>query len=113
MSAQDDTLADQLAPYREAPGIIAALLISRDGFVVARDCDEGFNAEAVAAQVGGVIDIGARLAAELGQPAARYISLEFDDVNVVLAPFGDELMLALAGDPSTLSCEYRLKTTGA
>jgi predicted regulator of Ras-like GTPase activity (Roadblock/LC7/MglB family) len=108
MTEQADILAAQLAPYRQTPGIVAALLVSRDGFVVAADADEGFKADAVAAQVAGVIDIGARLAAELGQPGAHYISLEFDSLNVVLAPFDGELMLVLAGLPDALACEYRL-----
>lgn len=113
MTEQADTLAAQLAPYRENPGIVAALLISRDGFVVAADAAPDFKADAVAAQVAGVIDIGARLAAELRQPGVRYISLEFDDLNVVLAPFDGELMLVLAGLPSALVCEYRLIDHGA
>ena len=54
-----------------------------------------------------------QLAAELGQPEARYISVDFDGLNVVLAPFGDELMLVLAGLPSALVCEYRLIKPGA
>ena len=108
MTDPADTLAAQLAPYRETPGIAAALLISRDGFVVAADAEPDFKSEAVAAQVAGVIDIGARLAAELGQPEARYISAEFDGLNVVLAPFDAELMLVLAGLPDALICECRL-----
>ena len=108
MTDQADTLATQLAPYRETPGIIAALLISHDGFVVASDADPGLDVDAIAAQAAGVIDIGARLASELGQPEAKYISIDFDDLNVVLAPFGSELMLVLAGLPSALTCEYRL-----
>lgn len=107
-----DRLAAQLAPYRATPGVIAALLISRDGFVVAADAAPGFNADAVAAQAGGVIDTAARLAAELGQSAAHYIAIELDDLTMLLAPFGEELMLALVGTPDTLSCEYRLKSTG-
>jgi predicted regulator of Ras-like GTPase activity (Roadblock/LC7/MglB family) len=113
MTDQADILAAQLAPYRETPGVVAALLVSRDGFVVAADADAGFNADAVAAQVAGVIDIGARLAVELGQLEARYISVDFDGLNLVLAPFGDELMLVLAGLPSALLCEYRLIRQGA
>ena len=65
MTEQADSLAAKLAPYRENPGIVAALLISRDGFLVAADRDESFAAEAVAAQVAGAIDVGARLAGEL------------------------------------------------
>ena len=113
MSDQADSLASRLAPYRETPGIVAALLISHDGFVVAADAEPDFATEAVAAQVAGAIDLGARLAGELGQPEAKYISLEFDTLNVVLAPFGDELLLALVGEPSALTCECRLNTTGA
>ena len=113
MTDQADNLAAQLSPYRETPGIVAALLISRDGFIVAADADPGLNADAVAAQAAGVIDIGARLAAELSQPEAKYISVEFDQFNIVLAPFGSELMLVLVGLPSALTCEYRLTKPGA
>jgi predicted regulator of Ras-like GTPase activity (Roadblock/LC7/MglB family) len=108
MTEKADILAAHLAPYRETPGIVAALLVSRDGFVVAADAEEGFRADAVAAQVAGVMDIGARLSAELGQGGARYVSLELDSLNVVLAPFDGELMLVLAGLPDVLVCEYRL-----
>ncbi len=113
MTDQADILAAQLAPYRETPGIAAALLISRDGFVVAADTNPDFKTDAVAAQVAGVIDIGARLATELGQPEAKYISVHFNDLNLVLAPFGSELMLVLVGLPSALTCEYRLCRPGA
>ena len=113
MTDQADMLAAQLAPYRDTPVIVAALLISRDGFVVAADTDPGFKADAVAAQVAGVIDVGARLAAEVGQQEASYISIDFADLNVVLAPFGSELMLVLAGAPSALICEFRLNKPGA
>lgn len=113
MNEKSDALAAKLAPYRAEPGVVAALLISRDGFVVASDADEDFNVEAVAAQVGGIIDIGARLATELGQQTTRYLTIELDSLNVVLAPFGDELMLVLAGDPATLRCEYRLVRAGS
>ena len=58
MTDQADILAAQLAPYRRTPGILAALLVSHDGFVVAADADPEFKIDAVAAQVAGVIDIG-------------------------------------------------------
>jgi predicted regulator of Ras-like GTPase activity (Roadblock/LC7/MglB family) len=112
MSGPADALAARLAPYRVNPGIVAALLISHDGFVVAADADADVAVDAVAAQVAGVIDIGARLATELGQREAKFISVEFDGLNVVLAPFGEELMLILVGRPDTLICDYRLDDGG-
>lgn len=113
MTEQADNLAAQLAPYREIPGILAALLVSRDGFVVATDAEPDLDVVAIAAQAAGVIDVGARLAAELRQPEAKFISVDFDELTVVLAPFGSELMLALVGLPSALTCEYRLIKPGA
>jgi predicted regulator of Ras-like GTPase activity (Roadblock/LC7/MglB family) len=113
MTDRADSLAAQLAPYRETPGIVAAMLISRDGFVVAADADPDFKTDAVAAQVAGVIDISARLAGEVGRSAAKYIAVDFDDLNLVLAPFGSELMLVLAGAPSALICDFRLTRPGA
>ena len=113
MSDPADALAAKLAPYRAHPGIVAALLISGDGFVIAADADEGFAAEAVAAQAAGVIGICSRLAAELGQSEARLISLELEGLNIVLAPFGDELMLALVGRPDVLTCDHRLASGGS
>jgi predicted regulator of Ras-like GTPase activity (Roadblock/LC7/MglB family) len=105
---QADTLAGRLTPYRQVPGMIAALLISRDGFVVAADAEPGFDVDAFAAQAGGMIDGVAHLAGELGEHAAKYISVEFEELTMVLAPFGDELLLALVGRPSALICQYRL-----
>ncbi len=113
MNDHADSLVARLSPYRETPGIVAALLISRDGFVVAADADPGFAVDAVAAHVAGAIDMGRRLAAELGQGEAKYITLEFDELNIVLAPFGDEIMLTLVGTPDALTCEYRLNSAGA
>ena len=111
-AASSVALAARLAPYRAHAGIVAALLISRDGFVVAADADAGIAVDAVAAQTAAVIDGSARLAAELGAREARYISVELDGLNVVLAPFGDELTLALVGHPDTLTCDYRLAGGG-
>lgn len=108
MTDQADTLASRLAPYRKTPGMIAALLISRDGFVVAADAEPDFDADAFAAHVSSVIDCNARLAGELGERSAKYIAAEFEEVTMVLAPFGTDLVLALLGKPSALVGQYRL-----
>ena len=108
----DDTLVSKLEPYRQRPGVLAALLVSRDGFLVAASADEGLDAEAVAAQVAGVIDIGVRLAEELEQAETRYIGIELSAVNVVLAPFEGELLLVLVGTPEAIALQYTLRHGG-
>lgn len=113
MTAQDDTLAAQLAPYRATPGIVAALLVSSDGFVVASDVDAGIDPVAIAAQVAGVINLGAVFASELGQPKLNLLALDFDTLNAVIAPFDSELMLVLVGKPEALTFDLRLNKPGA
>ncbi|MEZ5126030.1 MAG: roadblock/LC7 domain-containing protein [Thermoleophilia bacterium] len=107
---QDNKLATRLAPYRQVPGMAAALLISRDGFVIAADTEAGFNADAFAAQAGAVIDNSAHLAEELEETGAKYIAMEFGTYTLVLAPFNEELFLALVGRSQALSFQYRLNT---
>lgn len=109
MNDNVDALLAQLTPYRERPGIAAALLISRDGFLVAATADDSINAEAVAAQLGATIDIGARLAGELAQGATKYITFELTGLNVVLSPFSDGLLLALVGTPEAITLTYGLR----
>ena len=108
MTDQADTLVGRLAPYRQTPGISAAILISRDGFVVAADAEPGFDRDAFAVQASSVIESTARLAGELDEHAAKYIAVEFEKATMVLAPFGEDLVLALVGAPSALACEYKL-----
>jgi len=108
MNQQDDALVGKLLPYREQPGIQAALLISRDGFLVASAADPAINGETLAAHLGAVVDIGATLSEELDQRETKYISFELSDLNIVLAPFSDELLLALVGTPSAIDLQYRL-----
>ena len=104
-----DALGTKLAPYRERPGVKAALLISHDGFLVASSADPDINAEAIAAHVGGTIDIATRLADELGQRETHLITVGLDDLNIVLAPFSDELLLCLIGTSEAIKIEYRLR----
>jgi predicted regulator of Ras-like GTPase activity (Roadblock/LC7/MglB family) len=110
MTDQADTLARTLASYRETPGMVAALLVSHDGLVIAADAAPDFDIDAFAAQAGGMISYVAGLGGELGEHTTKYIAVEFETVTMVLAPFGEELLLALLGHPTALVCQYRINT---
>ena len=114
MSEQSDALLEKLAPYRATPGILAAMLVQRDGFVVAADADEGSSVDAVAAQVAGVIDVGARLATELGQaddplPDRRARGAQRGAGPVRRRADARPRRRAVG----TLTCEYRIAARGA
>lgn len=104
-----DVLVEELARYRRDPGIRAALFVSSDGFLIAGAADESVDTEAVAAQIAGVLQCGRRLATELHQQAARYLTFEFDDLNVLVAPFDEDVLLVLIGRPGTLDLSYSVR----
>ena len=80
---------------------------------MASSTDAEIDAEAIAAHLGGAIDIAARLADELAQRATRLITVELDDLNIVLAPFSDELLLCLIGTADAIKFDYRLRSARA
>lgn len=104
-----DALLEELSRYRRDPGIRAALFVSGEGFLIAGSADESIDTEAVAAQIAGVLLCGRRLAAELGQTATRYLTFELDDLNILVAPFDQNMLLVLIGRPGTLELSYTVR----
>jgi predicted regulator of Ras-like GTPase activity (Roadblock/LC7/MglB family) len=104
-----DVLRDELARYRRDPGIRAALFVSGDGFLVAAAAEPDIDAEAVAAQIACVLQAGRSLAAELRQQATRYLTFELDELNILVAPFDNDLLLVLIGRPGTLDLSYTVR----
>jgi predicted regulator of Ras-like GTPase activity (Roadblock/LC7/MglB family) len=104
-----DALLEELARYRRDPGIRAALFVSGDGFLIAGSADGSIDTEAVAAQIAGVLLCGRRLAAELDQEATRYLTFELDDLNILVAPFDQDMLLVLIGRPETLELTYTVR----
>jgi predicted regulator of Ras-like GTPase activity (Roadblock/LC7/MglB family) len=104
-----DVLRDELARYRHDPGIKAALFVSGEGLLITSVADDDVDVEAVAAQLAGVVLAGTRLATELGQSEARFVTLELDRLNVVVAPFDDDVLLVLIGGPDALDLDYSVR----
>lgn len=104
-----DVLRDELARYRRDPGMRAALFVSGDGFLVAASAEPDIDTDAVAAQIASVLQAGRSLAAELVQQAARYVTFELDELNILVAPFDDNLLLVLIGRPGTLDLAYTVR----
>ena len=104
-----DLLRDELARYRHHPGIKAALFVSGEGLLITSVADDDVDVEAVAAQLAGVVLAARRLAEELSQTGARYVALELDSLNVVVAPFEDDVLLVLVGRPDALDLDYSVR----
>jgi hypothetical protein len=56
-----------------------------------------------------VLQAGKRLAAELAQQAAHYLTFELDALNILVAPFEHDLLLVLIGVPGTLDLAYTVR----
>ena len=98
-----DTLAAELERYRADRRISAALLVSEDGFLVAASAAPGVDIEALAAQIAPVVISVRRLSGEIEGGATRLISIELAHSTVLMAPFENEVLLALVGEPGALT----------
>lgn len=100
-----DTLAAELDRYRADRRISAALLVSKDGFLVASSAAPDVDIDALAAQIAPVVISVRRLAEEIGGGETRLINIELAGSTVLMAPFENEVLLALVGEPGALSLD--------
>ncbi len=95
----DDSMQDLIAEYTEMPGVVAALLISNQGLVVAAVEKESVEPETIAALVVDTLAAARRFgsAADIGE--LDTLSMEFERAGIFLAPFEDDVILALVKRP--------------
>ncbi|MGQ0702506.1 MAG: roadblock/LC7 domain-containing protein [Gemmatimonadales bacterium] len=87
-------LSELLEPAARAPGVIGALVVSReDGLVVAGRLQPNINGKAVAALAASLARRSATLAAVLGEPEPPILELEGTEGSVLAAPGRAGLLL--------------------
>ena len=87
-------LTELLEPALRAPGVLGALVVSReDGLVVAGTLEPHVNGKAVAALAASLARRGASLAEALGEPEPRLLELEGTEGSVLAAPGRPGLLL--------------------
>ena len=94
--SREERLADALnALMQDSQEILAAALVSLDGFTMASALPEGMQEDRVGAMSAAILGLGERAAAELGRGKLSQVFIEGD---------GGYVMLIAAGQRAVLTC---------
>jgi len=97
-----DPLKQALAEYLAIPGIKAALLVSDQGLLVSSMAREGVDTASVAALAVDTVANAQRFGQQVGAGMLDTMSIEFQRLTVVFAPFTPDVMLALLASPGSV-----------
>jgi hypothetical protein len=91
-------LKDVLLDLAKVEGVLAALVVGRDGFVVeGMSSEESVDLEAVGAIVASNIAAADSMGREMARGTLRSMLLEYDDGPVCVGPAGPDAVLVVVG----------------
>ena len=99
---QDDPLKEALAEYLSIPGMQAALLVSDQGLLISRAARDGVDTASIAALAIDTVSTVQQFGIQVEAGYLDAMRIEFDKLTVVLAPFAQDVMLALVADAGSL-----------
>ena len=97
-----DPLKQALGGYLAIPGIRAALLVSDQGLVVSSMAKEGVDIASIAALAVDTVRSAQRFGQQVRAGSLDTMSIEFEGLTVVFAPFTPDVMLALLAAPGSV-----------
>jgi predicted regulator of Ras-like GTPase activity (Roadblock/LC7/MglB family) len=97
-----DPLKQALGDYLAIPGIKAALLVSDQGLLVSSMSREGVDIASIAALAVDTVASAQRFGQQVKAGALDTMSIEFEGLTVVFAPFTPDVMLALLAAPGSV-----------
>jgi predicted regulator of Ras-like GTPase activity (Roadblock/LC7/MglB family) len=101
-SSGPDPLKQALGGYLAIPGIKAALLVSDQGLVVSSMAREGVDTASIAALAVDTVRSAQRFGQQVKAGTLDTMSIEFEGLTVVFAPFTPDVMLALLAAPGSV-----------
>ncbi len=100
--AGTDPLKQALGGYLAIPGIEAALLVSDQGLIVSSMAREGVDVASIAALAIDTVASAQRFGQQVKAGSLDTMSIEFEGLTVVFAPFTPDVMLALLAAPGSV-----------
>ncbi len=98
-----DPLRDVLAEYLAIPGMRAAILVSDEGLTISSAVAEDVDVSGVAALVIDTVATVQRFGLQVAAGFLDTMSIDFEQLSVVLAPFTPDVMLALVASRGALA----------
>ncbi len=102
-----DPLKEALAEYLTIPGMQAALLVSDQGLLISRAALDGVDTASIAALAIDTVATVQRFGLQVQAGYLDTMRIEFDKLTVVLAPFAQDVMLALVAKAGSLGSHVR------
>ncbi len=103
-------LKDVLVDLAKVEGVLAALVVGRDGFVVeGMTTEESVDLEAVGAIVASNIAAADSMGREMARGTLRNMLLEYDDGPVAVGPAGPDAVLVVVGSKQANLGRIRLE----
>jgi predicted regulator of Ras-like GTPase activity (Roadblock/LC7/MglB family) len=98
-----DPLKQALGEYLRIPGMRAAMLVSDQGLTISSVTRDEVDAASIAALVLDTVATAQRFGLQVQAGFLDTLSIEFEKMTVILAPFTPDVMLALIADPGSAS----------
>jgi predicted regulator of Ras-like GTPase activity (Roadblock/LC7/MglB family) len=99
----DDPIYELISSYLDVPGILAAVLVSDQGMVINAAQHGGVDTEMISALVVDTVMSAQRFGEQAGMGRLDTLSVEFEGLSFLLAPFERDIMLALVATPGTFA----------
>ena len=97
-----DPLKGILEEYLAIPGMKAAILVSDQGLMISSATAPGVDAPSIAALVIETVATAQRFGSQVDAGFLDTMSIDFEKLTVVVAPFTPDVMLALVAAPGCL-----------
>lgn len=98
-----DPIKDLLCSYLDIPGMLAAILVSDQGLMVNCALAHQVETETISALVVDTITSAQRFGRECGVGRLDTLAVDFESMSLLLAPFEQDVMLALVALPGTFA----------
>jgi predicted regulator of Ras-like GTPase activity (Roadblock/LC7/MglB family) len=98
-----DPIHELMCSYLDIPGMLAAILVSDEGFVVNCAQSEEIDTDSISALVMDTVSSAQRFGDELRAGRVDTLTVEYETMTLLLAPFEQNVMLALVALPGTFA----------
>ncbi|MCZ7664146.1 MAG: roadblock/LC7 domain-containing protein [Thermoleophilia bacterium] len=97
----NDPIYELMRSYLDIPGVLASILVSDQGLVINSASTRDIEIDTISALVIDTVAAAQRFGEEARVGRLDTMTIEFDELNLLLAPFERDVMLALVGVPGT------------
>ena len=98
-----DVFREALAEYLTLPGMRAAILVSDQGLMISGVAIDGVDTVGIAALIVDTISSAQRLGAQARGGPLGTMTVEYENLSLVVAPFSPEVMLVIVAEPGSIA----------